>query len=251
MVIELQVGQGCSPMRMTCLMPTYGRKRLVENSIACFLAQDHPADVRRLLILDDSGYLENCEGEGWKLFTRNQRLPSLIDKYKELVALDDGWADAFVIWDDDDIYLPWHLSSHAAVLQPGTWSQPATVWSLYNGLNIEPTGGRFWASASVSRSLLDECGGFRPILRADFDQQHLKLWDKTGGPAARPSRTGYVYGWGRSNHGSSLMSSPECTTWYDKAVPMEANGGTVVPAFDEQTVLTVLRISNAGSSSEQ
>ena len=107
------------PLRMNlcCLMPTYGRPSLVQNAIACFLAQDYPAKRRRLLILDDAGQIAPQEGDGWSLCSTPIRMPTLIAKYAALEAVDAGWADAFVIWDDDDIYLPWHLSAHAIVLQ--------------------------------------------------------------------------------------------------------------------------------------
>jgi glycosyltransferase involved in cell wall biosynthesis len=52
-------------MGISCLMPTYGRPTLVQNAIACFLAQDYPAGKRRLLILDDAGQIAPQGGAGW------------------------------------------------------------------------------------------------------------------------------------------------------------------------------------------
>ena len=49
---------------VSCLCPTYRRPKLLENSIACFLAQDYPADRRELIVLDDAGELENQTGDG-------------------------------------------------------------------------------------------------------------------------------------------------------------------------------------------
>jgi hypothetical protein len=50
-------------------MPTYDRPSLVRSSIACFLAQDHPPEQRRLLILDDAGQIEPQDGDGWTVWS--------------------------------------------------------------------------------------------------------------------------------------------------------------------------------------
>ena len=52
---------------VSCLCPTYRRPQLLENSIACFLAQNYPADRRELVVLDDAGELQSQTGEGWTL----------------------------------------------------------------------------------------------------------------------------------------------------------------------------------------
>ncbi len=100
-------------MKLCCLMPTYGRPTLVQNALACFMAQDYPAELRRLLIFDDAGQITPQDSDGWSVRATSVRMPNLAFKYVILETIDAGWADAFVIWDDDDIYLPWHLTSHA------------------------------------------------------------------------------------------------------------------------------------------
>jgi hypothetical protein len=104
-------------MKISCLMPTYGRPTLVQNAIACFEAQDYPADRRRLLILDDAGQIAPHHSEGWSVWSMPLRMETLTAKYAKLGELDEGWAYVYVIWDDDDIYLPWHLSAHAIALR--------------------------------------------------------------------------------------------------------------------------------------
>jgi hypothetical protein len=91
------------------------------------MAQDYPGKRRRLLILDDAGQITPQDGDGWSLRSTSVRMPTLVAKYVFLEAVDGGWADAFVIWDDDDIYLPWHLAAHAKMLQHAQWSHPKLV----------------------------------------------------------------------------------------------------------------------------
>jgi hypothetical protein len=199
-------------------MATYGRPTLVENAIACFMAQDYPAELRRLLIFDDAGQITPQDGEVWSLRTTSVRMPTLAMKYVILDAIDAGWADAFVIWDDDDIYLPWHLTAHAMVLQHSQWSHPNMVWSLDGGggPKLACARGRYWASAVVRRDLHNRIGGFIPSARADFDYAHLSAWRKYGGEPGRPEPPSYVYGLGRSNHCSSITASQDDVAWYSR-----------------------------------
>ncbi len=225
-------------MNLCCLMPTYGRPSLVQNAIACFMAQDYPAGLRRLLILDDAGQIAPQDGDGWSLRSTSVRMPTLVAKYVILQEVDAGWADAFVIWDDDDIYLPWHLAAHAKVLQHAQWSHPKMVWSLYGGgPKLESAAGRFWASAAVRRDLHRRVQGFIPSARADFDLAHLSAWYKYGGEPGRPEPPSYVYGWGRAKHASMLMTTPDNTQWYSRhQITEPGRVEQLVPKMDAQTL---------------
>jgi hypothetical protein len=165
-------------------------------------------------------------------------MPTLIAKYAVLDAADADWADAFIIWDDDDIYLPWHLAAHATVLQDAQWSHPKMVWSLYGGSpKLELAAGRFWASAAVRRDLHRRVQGFIPSARADFDQGRLSAWREHGGEPGRPEPPSYVYGWGRSKHVSWMMTSPDDTHWYSRHKMTESGRvERLVPKMDAQTL---------------
>ena len=235
-------------MKILCLMPTYGRPHLVESAIAMFLAQDHPAADRKLLILDDAGQLPSGNGNGWTVISTPERFPSLMAKYQAMMAA-EGWPvrfewDAVALMDDDDIYGPRWLSSHAQALEKSTWSHPRQVWSLHRPPaksstepGLEPSGGRFWASAAIRADLLQETGGFHEITRATFDQEHLALWRSVGGEPGRPDKFAppqYVYGWGRSNHVSGKMGSAD---WYERhsLQAKVASIDLVCPRFDAQS----------------
>jgi hypothetical protein len=225
-------------MNLCCLMPTYGRPTLVQNAIACFMAQDYPAVRRRLLILDDAGQIAPQDGDSWVLCSTPVRMPTLISKYVALEAVDAGWADAFVVWDDDDIYLPWHLSAHAIALRNAPWSHPEMVWSLYTGSpKLEPAGRRFWASAAVRRDLHNRVLGFIPSAQINFDVTHLAAWRKYGGEPGRPAPPSFVYGWGRSNHCSAAKTSAPDAHWYTGHQMLESGRvERLVPEMDPETL---------------
>jgi hypothetical protein len=251
------------PLNIACLTATYGRPALAANVIACFLAQSHPAKNRRLLILDDAAQI--CgEGEGWKVWSTAGRYPTLPAKYNALLSLlADWWPEweAVAIWDDDDVFGPESLSSHAEAMtqrrqdswveagvlcdewRPALWSHPLQVRSLYGtdrprGATpiIEPSGGRFWSASAVRRTLLERMGGFIQTGRCDHDQQHLAAWQRLGGAPGRPDAFAppqYVYGWGRSNHCSGRGGEAD---WYTGHRKMDtALVGQIIPVMDEET----------------
>src|SRR5689334_1965169 len=104
-------------MKITCICSTYNHTTLLRNALACFLAQDYPAELRRLIIFEDGGQFANQASDNWRVIAHSERCVSLLEKHERLVEFDGGWADAFCIWDDDDCYLPWHVSAHANALQ--------------------------------------------------------------------------------------------------------------------------------------
>ena len=236
-------------MRFLCLCPTYLRPHLAANALACFDAQDYPADLRRLLIYDDAGQLANSSGPTWDVISKPERCPSLTSKYNAMLAATSWPYDAVALMDDDDIYGPHWLSCHARALGTARWSHPRTVWSLYRPIaksdtepGQEPSGGRFWAAAAIRGDLLEELRGFAEITRPTFDQEHLQLWQYRGGEPGRPDAFAspqYVYGWGRApRHVSSEMGDK--VRWYDNyAAKLQfrscATPQLIQPRMDQQT----------------
>jgi len=265
---------------VACLCPTYRHPQLLANALACFLAQDYPADRRRLLILDDAGQIDPQVGPNWAIRSTANRSPSLPHKYAALCKWSDDLTDdagrpwvphVYAVWDDDDIYLPNHLSAAVAglVTTPGGWVAPERIWSLYTGrLEQEDATGRFHGSTVISRASLTRVGGWLGVMpnrqagrierldypdelqagdrRADFDQRMLCALGTLYGPhpPARPLAASptYVYRWGttHSPHCSGLMRTPDDETWY-QVYPSQFAGppapvSAIRPSFDAETL---------------
>lgn len=204
---------------VSCLCPTYRRPKLLENSIACFLAQDYPADRRELIVLDDAGELGNQNGEGWQIISIQRRFRSLPEKFNAMAGLAQG--EILVVWEDDDIYLPHHISSHVTAMEGHVWSKPSKVLSDYTGqIQEEDATGRFHASIALTRQAFDQCGGWPLTLRGDFDQQLIARLNAVGMPADPTflAMPGYVFCWGSTGeyHGQAFMRGPDDENWYDK-----------------------------------
>ncbi len=102
---------------ITCLCPTYGRFARLRESLACFLAQDYLGE-KRLLILNDARagiWIEpDLSHEGVTVI--NESPPSANLGEKRQYLLERATTPLVAHWDDDDLYLPWHLSRSVAAL---------------------------------------------------------------------------------------------------------------------------------------
>lgn len=247
-------------MNLLCLCPTYGRPKLVENAVACFREQDYAP--RAMVILDDAGQID---GDGWhavgvSVVSTESRFPSLPAKYNYILDMCRTWYDAVIVWDDDDVYAPWHLSAYAEALRDHSWAHPTEVWSDYTGrLALERAQGRFHGSLGIRRDLLRQIGGWIGTGRADFDQQQIQACARLGGEPGRPDRDdipSYVFRWSSTGagHCQGLMTSPANEDWYSR-VPISQPGrhGPLVPRFDPDTAtklatLTAARAQIMGAS---
>lgn len=108
---------------LTCLCPTYGRFQRLRDAVACFLLQDYPGEAHLLILNDAPGPL--CE-EGLPasvaVVNAPVRYPTLGHKRQALLQMARTLLVAH--WDDDDLYLPWHLTSLVTAWREQNAAQP-------------------------------------------------------------------------------------------------------------------------------
>jgi len=225
-------------MTISCLCPTYRRPEpIVANVIACFEAQTH-AD-RELVVLDDAGELAAAAGDRWRIVSQPDRFATLAEKYNALAEL-GGDAAAIAVWEDDDVYLPWHLEAHARALDRHAWSLPAESWSLYTG-ELQRRRKRYHGALACRREAWEAVGGW-PVTRAsNFDRLFIGRLAAAFGPPGDPCEhgpPGYVFRWHTgSYHGQHFMAGSGSVGWYERAgeVPRQGAGIVVRPRLDPET----------------
>lgn len=231
-----------------CLAAIYNhRQEWTENLVQLFLNQDYGGPAV-LVLLDDreQGLLSGRDTYGptrsidvWRL----ARTPTLMDKYAfgHMIWSDDvvlAQKPYFCVLDDDDIYLPGFLSSHAKVLETHAWSYPEKIWSTYgHDLKQEASSGRFWASSAYTQEALVKAGGYGNSGSAGFDQLFLKRMREANGAPGVPESVEYVYNWELTfdSHTSGHMKSFEDTTWYTETKESPATG-PLSPKLNAETV---------------
>lgn len=199
-------GMSCIPF-IACVCPTYKRPNYLQNLVWCFLQQDYPPDRCLLLIQDDvpqhTAKTYDWNGRTVIMRTSHVRL-RLPHKYNSMIryTLSIAPVDVISIWEDDDVYLPNHLSNLAYGCRLGRqFIRPKYILSNYASPpghpRLEEAEGRFHASWGYSRWLYEASGGYIETDKADFDQKYrAKLLSIRNDESVDFDRPSYVYRWG-------------------------------------------------------
>jgi hypothetical protein len=114
-------------MRVSCVMPTYGRYGMVCRSLACFLAQT-AIGAAELVIYNQHDVPLHFDHPRVRIVNAppppDAGMHEIVQRAFELAA--DG-ADYVLKWDDDDIYLPWFLELGLAQIGTASAWKPREV----------------------------------------------------------------------------------------------------------------------------
>lgn len=96
-------------MKVSILVPTYGRTALLKESIQSFIRQDYEYEME-MIIINDNPRQEisieteyNCSTKSISIYNTESKIETLGEKRNSLLECATGELSCF--WDDDDIYL--------------------------------------------------------------------------------------------------------------------------------------------------
>ncbi|HUW08664.1 MAG TPA: glycosyltransferase [Anaerolineae bacterium] len=204
-------------MRLCVITCTYNRAHLLPRVIRCFEEQDY--EDRCMLIYDDGGQYNTTCGDKWTLFSTPCREPSLGAKRNASIIIAKNYfhdIDAILCCDDDDLFMPWHLSAAAKALEEADWSRPSVVlmphvasdqWffqPIRTGHNLDHTQERLFHPAwAMSLDAVESVGGYPDDKSGPEDQGLMKKMEAAGVTQADPVsdafQPSYVYCWGNNN----------------------------------------------------
>ena len=153
-------------MKVDCHLCTFGRFETVRKSVAQFLAQDYPD--KSLLIFNTAVKEivldEELEGRGIRVV--NKQTNSDGSPFSSLGqvrqgAISYGEGDAWICWDDDDLFLPYHISqSVLRWLRSRTlgWKPKHSLFSGDGGKTFKFAGNSMEASVLVDLPFVREHG---------------------------------------------------------------------------------------------
>lgn len=195
------------PVKCVCMCPTYGRRvELLAECVESFLRQDYPEKV--LVVYNDfPAATLHCDARCVMVINDGARHLTIGEKYNRMAMLAAD-ADLLFPWEDDDIYLPWKLSSTVArIRETGApcW-HTGRAWWLRGRDDAVSCVNLHHCNLAVRAAYFREHGGYDPADRPDLDQDlfrrlGVKQWSEDIPPAAAH----YVYRWGTTNsyHGSA------------------------------------------------
>jgi glycosyltransferase involved in cell wall biosynthesis len=190
-------------MKIAVCCCTFNRPKMLGQVIRCFERQDY-AD-REMVILDDAGQYENQQGDRWRLISVKKRFPSLAQKRNAAASLASPDAEIHAPWDDDDLYLPWALSAHAAALADAEWSRPSLVLQAHQVdgrivLRQHTTGGLYHGGWAYTRGAFAAAGRYPEGWSGPEDQRLMVALQNRNTREADPCANGrppaYIYDFG-------------------------------------------------------
>ena len=181
-------------MKIDCLMGTYGRHELVCESLGCFLQQSALSQATLLIynqhpcpLFFDHPRVRIVNEAGAKVSLRHIRL--------RMHQLADPGADLIHWWDDDDLYLPWHLQDCLEHIGEAMAWKPASVWLSEANTRFSRHSNRFEGSW-IFRA--DHLKGAPIDTHTDYTDHPVTLQTEEAGLLATTElgdRTSYIYRW--------------------------------------------------------
>jgi len=236
-------------MKVSCVCCTYGRFTFLKRAIACWLNQDYGHaelivfnTAEQPLTLDKS-----LQGRRIRLINQSRDTMNGLPYSSLGMVRHDAAAyaagDVYVCWDDDDLYLPWHLSQGVANLTlcgRGAWMPAQSYFSDNGGQTYHLSRNAFEASVLVQTDHLRRYGfdtnksgaehlSWRMAMVADG---HLSEDDEVA-----PFES-YAYVWGEPGHKiSGEIDSPDNFERH-KAQSIDFGAGTALVPEDQEKLET-------------
>ncbi len=114
-------------MKIDCLMGTYGRHALASDSLACFLQQSVLSHAT-LLIYNQHPAPLTFDHPRVRVVNEAPPTGSLRFIRRRMLDLAESSADLIHFWDDDDLYLPWHLEDCLQHIGENLAWKPDSCW---------------------------------------------------------------------------------------------------------------------------
>lgn len=96
-------------MKFSCKMITYGRVHLLQEALHSFLIQDFEGEYELIIVNDYPLQKLIFDHPRVKIYNLNRTFDTIGEK--ENYAIERCSGDIIVVFDDDDIAMPWHLKN--------------------------------------------------------------------------------------------------------------------------------------------
>jgi len=207
-------------MKIDCLLGVYGRYSLVCEALACFLQQ---SKVTNATLLIYNQHPVPLLFDHPRVRVVNETLPAMPLRHirQRILELSDLSADLIHWWDDDDLYLPWHLEDCLANIEGHVAWKPASSWLSEANIKFTLRQNTFEGSWVFRADYLREASvathpGYidHPVFMQTLDAKRLAT-------SELGARTSYIYRWdtgtqhisGFGGSGTELQQKERISLW--------------------------------------
>ncbi len=223
-------------LKTDCLMGTYGRYAHACEALACFLQQTRISQAT-LLIYNQHPVPLHFDHPRVRVVNEAPPAGSLRHIRQRMHELADPSAELIHWWDDDDLYLPWHLDDCFTHLKESVAWKPASSWMSLGNVRFSRHQNRFegsWVFRTdyLRAAPLDTHPDYtdHPVIRQTEDAGLLATTELGG-------RTSYIYRWDtEAAHvsqafygGNEQVQSQNLESWRLRSDDVRADG-LLVPA---------------------
>lgn len=198
--------------KISCYCCTYARPRVLEEALHSFLQQDYEGEKELIILNDCADQKLIYDHPQVKIYNFQERIKPLGRKFNYSVSLCTG--DIFMPWEDDDIYLPWRMSTTLKYLNNGLFHTGQGIFEQDHKKLIF-SNNVFHCNLAISRENWEKVGGYLNIDKGSIDCSLLSNITKE---IQNPSITipqneiFYIYRWSQtgSYHASGIAPYEEC-----------------------------------------
>jgi glycosyltransferase involved in cell wall biosynthesis len=156
---------------ISCQCITFGRTALLEEALEFFLRQDYPGPKELVVVNDMPQQHLVFEHPDVTILNAAVRYPSIGAKRNAAVRHCAG--EVIVCWDDDDGFLPRHLSACAAYVDGYDYARPDRCLVWVDNTRIERVAPSFLAQHVFTRAAFERVGGYPEMNSGqDMDLDH-------------------------------------------------------------------------------
>jgi hypothetical protein len=121
-------------MKIDCLMGTYARHSIAREALACFLQQSVSGAKATLLIYNQHPVPLQFDHPRVRVVNEAAPAAPLRVIRQRMLELADPSADLIHWWDDDDLYLPWHLQDCVDHIGSSRAWKPQSSWVSWDNV---------------------------------------------------------------------------------------------------------------------
>lgn len=148
-------------MKVSCVCCTYGRFTVVERSIACWINQTYKN--KELLIFNTAETPltldKSLKNKNISIVNSNKKYHSLGEVRQQALVCASG--DVYICWDDDDLFLPWHIErgiKRMEKLETPAWMPKFSYFSFDGGKKYSKEQNSMEASVLVKMDVIRRFG---------------------------------------------------------------------------------------------